>query len=133
MRVKRSVTNCVIAAALIMMLYFAANHRSLSLNAVSILLHAANACSIAGVLLLLAAGVGWLQKQHMLDWVGYALEQARFLLLRHKDESFINFYDYRTEKEKDYQLILLWPRFWVGIFFLSLGMLLSLMFMQQGV
>lgn len=133
MRAKRSVINSVAAALIIMILYFIV-HYGFSLSSVQqVMLHAANACSIAGVLLILAAGIGWLQKNHMMDWLGYALYQARFLLLKYKDQSFANFYDYRAAKEKDYQKLLLWPRFWVGAFFLALGVMFSWMFVQQGV
>ncbi len=125
MRIKRSILNCSVAACIMMVAYFIVNFDWRSANQIP--LHVSNAFSIAGMMLLLAAGFGWLQKNHMTDWLGYALYQARFLLLNKKEKSFTNFFDYRAEKEKEYQNLLIWPRFWVGILLLALGLLFGLL------
>ncbi len=132
MRAKRSTINSIAAAAIIIILYFIVNHGFDWKVPSQVLLHASNATAIAGMLLILAAGTGWLKKYHMLDWAGYALYQFRFIILKHKDKSFTSFYDYRADKAKEYQLLLLWPRFWVGAFLLTFGLLLSLLFLRQG-
>ena len=132
MQAKRSVRNCAIGGGIIMVFYFLV-HRGLDWgSATETLVHFANAFSIAGMLLILFSGLCWLLKHHMLDWVLYALYQARFLLLKHKDNSYTNFYDYRTQKGEEYERMLIWPRFWTGAFFLAFGALLSLMFVLRG-
>ena len=82
MKNKLAVRNCMIAVLIIITFYFLLHYRFDWRSPRLVYMHLSNAFAIAGVLLLLSAGEGWLRKKHILDWPGYAVYQARFLLRR---------------------------------------------------
>ena len=130
MKNKQAVRNCVIASLIIIVFYFVLHHRFDWRSPRVVYTHLSNAFSIAGVLLLLSAGEGWLRKQHILDWPGYAVYQARFLARRirkkEKEEKPLSFAEYREDTEPALKALKLWPRFWIGLFLLALGGLFML-------
>ncbi|MBQ3705027.1 MAG: DUF3899 domain-containing protein [Clostridia bacterium] len=134
MKAKRSVINCAVGALMIIVLYFAVHHDFDWQSSRRMYTHLSNAFSIAGMLLLLSALEGWLRKQHALDWPGYSLYLARFLLrqarrrrMKQEEETPLSFPEFRKEQEPELKSLILWPRVWIGLFFLAMGALFVLL------
>jgi hypothetical protein len=84
---------------------------------------------ITSVVMLEVVGVSWLNRHGYIDWVGYSLELSRYLLGRKKsDESFVNYYDYKTLRERN--MTPLWPGIMVAVIWFLLGLILSLLFLS---
>ncbi|MHB8127789.1 MAG: hypothetical protein ACYDEX_02135 [Mobilitalea sp.] len=82
---------------------------------------------ISSVILLEVVGISWLNQHAYIDWVGYSMNLSRFLLSRRKgEESFVNYYDYKSLRERNMRP--LWPGIVVSVILFLLGIILSALF-----
>lgn len=107
-RTYKSLLKSLLAAAAITGMFFLANI-STGRGARMLL---ADGLAISGVLLLIFSffRFGW-RKGHF-SWMEYAIYTGKFLLLKKKDQEFLNFYDFESSRE--YNKVPLWTACVVG-------------------
>ena len=111
-----------------LVLLYAVLHQGFSpMNIAGIMRIWGDAFVISSVILLEITGVLWLDRSGYADWIAYSLHLSRFLLSHKKDESFVNYYDYKSLREHNIRL--LWPGIVTAFICFLLGVILSTLFL----